>query len=107
MTPLRIINKQVLNPGKRQTPINRELLKGCCMVIFFTLFPLICTWITVRLPDVFLLPGVIVALLCGVVVYLLAVADAFRTERKDELFKTSYQSGFSTLLLTCVTLLAK
>ncbi len=93
----------IITPGLGQV-FNGELLKGSCMVIFFTLFPLIVAWMTVRLPDVFLLPGVILALLLAVAVYLYAVFDAFRTERKEELLKSSYQSGFFYLAFWLVSM---
>lgn len=55
-----------------------ELLRGCCLFVFFVFSPLLLTGLVVRMPDSLMLGGTLLALAMALVVYLIGAVDAWR-----------------------------
>jgi signal peptidase I len=85
----------IVMPGLGQVS-NGELLKGCALLIFFILIPLLISWITVHFFDHSLLTGMTVAAMTAFGVYLFAIVDASRMAGRADSGNriATYSNGF-------------
>lgn len=92
-------------PGLGQV-YNGELIKGCCILVFFSVLPLLLSWIGLKVIGTAPLIWAVLAVITGLLVYILAVAEAFRRRKeRPNLFPSAFQTRLFYLAFWLVAMI--